>query len=155
MGGYSYSNWPKSVRNRCVIEFFVALFVLSLCPFDISVGVGASVIGLSQIYSYLSCKLHHPCGFHHIQACLISREEKEKIWLRPMTKALTPTTKLINPKWQQQSATKTSITSRTDFRRSVGVTAATLPVFSIITTSFDQGFLIKFQDPKHPYWPHC
>ena len=26
---------PKSVRNRCVIELFVALFVLSLCPFDI------------------------------------------------------------------------------------------------------------------------
>ena len=34
----------KSVRNRCVIEFFVALFVLSLCPFDIYVGVGAFVI---------------------------------------------------------------------------------------------------------------
>ena len=28
---------PKSVRNRCVIELFVALFVLSLCPFNISV----------------------------------------------------------------------------------------------------------------------
>ena len=28
------------------IRFFVALFVLSLCPFDISVGVGAFVIGL-------------------------------------------------------------------------------------------------------------
>ena len=25
---------PKSVLNRCVIETFVALFVLSLCPFD-------------------------------------------------------------------------------------------------------------------------
>ena len=32
---------PKSVRNRCVFELFVALFVLSLCPFDISVVVGA------------------------------------------------------------------------------------------------------------------
>ena len=31
---------PKSVRNRCLIELFVALFVLSLCPFNISVGVG-------------------------------------------------------------------------------------------------------------------
>ena len=30
---------PKSVRNRCLIEFFVALFVFSLCPFDISMGV--------------------------------------------------------------------------------------------------------------------
>ena len=46
---------PKSVRNRCLIEFFfVALFVLSLCPFDISVGVGAFVIGLSQISSFFS-----------------------------------------------------------------------------------------------------
>ena len=34
--------------------FFVALFVLSLCPFDISVGVGAFVIGLSQISSFFS-----------------------------------------------------------------------------------------------------
>ena len=45
----------KWVRNRCVIELFVALFVLSLCPFDISVGVGAFVIGLSQISSFYSC----------------------------------------------------------------------------------------------------
>ena len=43
---------PKSVRNRYVIELFVALFVLSLCPFDISAGVGAFVIGLSQISSF-------------------------------------------------------------------------------------------------------
>ena len=43
---------PKSVRNRCVIELFVALFVLSFCPFDISVGVWAFVIGLSQISSF-------------------------------------------------------------------------------------------------------
>ena len=45
---------PKSVRNRCVIELFVALFVLSLCPFDISAGVGAFVIRLSQISSVFS-----------------------------------------------------------------------------------------------------
>ena len=45
---------PKSVRNRCLIELFVALFVLSLCSFDISVGVGAFVIGLSQISSFFS-----------------------------------------------------------------------------------------------------
>ena len=32
----------------------MALFVLSLCPFDISVGVGAFVIGLSQISSLFS-----------------------------------------------------------------------------------------------------
>ena len=34
---------PKSVRNCCVIEHFVALLVLSLCPFDFSAGVGAFV----------------------------------------------------------------------------------------------------------------
>ena len=45
---------PKSVRDRCVIELFVALFVLSLCPFDISVGVGAFVIGLDQISFFFS-----------------------------------------------------------------------------------------------------
>ena len=45
---------PKSVRNRCVIELFFTLSVLSLCPFDISAGVGAFVIGLSQIFSFFS-----------------------------------------------------------------------------------------------------
>ena len=48
---------PKSVRNLCVIELFVALFVLSLCPYDISVGVWAFVIGLSQISSFFSYNL--------------------------------------------------------------------------------------------------
>ena len=43
---------PKSVRNHCVIKFFVAFFVLSLCNFDISVGVWAFVIGMSQISSF-------------------------------------------------------------------------------------------------------
>ena len=46
------TNRPKSVRNRYVIKLFVALFVLSLCPFDISVGLGAFVIGLNQISSF-------------------------------------------------------------------------------------------------------
>ena len=45
---------PKSVFNRCLIELFMTLFVLSLCRFDICVGVGAFVIGLSQISSFLS-----------------------------------------------------------------------------------------------------
>ena len=35
----------------------MALFVLSLCPFDISVGVGVFVIGLGQISSFLSSYL--------------------------------------------------------------------------------------------------
>ena len=45
---------PKSVHNRRVIDFFVALFVLSLCPFDISVGVGAFVKRLSKNSSFFS-----------------------------------------------------------------------------------------------------
>ena len=54
---------PKSVRNCCVIERFVALFVLSLCPFDISDGVGVFVIGLSQISSFFiySDSYQHNC----------------------------------------------------------------------------------------------
>ena len=40
---------PKSLRNSCVIELFVALFVLSLCLFDISVDVGAFVIGCGSV----------------------------------------------------------------------------------------------------------
>ena len=43
---------PKSVRNRCVIDLVGGVFVLSLCPFDISVGAGAFVIRLSQISSF-------------------------------------------------------------------------------------------------------
>ena len=42
----------KSVCNRSVIELFVASFVLSLCPLDISAGVGAFAKGLSQISSF-------------------------------------------------------------------------------------------------------
>ena len=45
----------KLVRNQCVIGLLCSVIcvVLLLCPFDISVGVGAFVIGLSQI-SFLS-----------------------------------------------------------------------------------------------------
>ena len=45
---------PKSVRNRCVIEVFGGVFVLSLCFFDLSVGLWAFVIGLSQISFFFS-----------------------------------------------------------------------------------------------------
>ena len=45
---------PKSVRNRCVIEVFGGVFVLLRCFLDFSVGVGAFVIGLSQISSFFS-----------------------------------------------------------------------------------------------------
>ena len=43
---------PKSVRNRYVIKLFGDVFVLSCCPFDISVGIRAFVIGLSHISSF-------------------------------------------------------------------------------------------------------
>ena len=45
---------PKSVRNRCLIELFCGVVCVVTCPFDISVGAGAFVIGLSQISSFLS-----------------------------------------------------------------------------------------------------
>ena len=46
---------PKSACNRCVIEIFGGVLVLSRCFLDFSVGVGAFVIGLSQISSFFSC----------------------------------------------------------------------------------------------------
>ena len=45
---------PKSVHNRCEIDVFGGVFVLSRCFFDFSVGVGAFVIGLTQISSFFS-----------------------------------------------------------------------------------------------------
>ena len=48
------SDRPKSARNRCVIEVFGGVFVLSLCFLDFSVGVGAFVIGPSKISSFFS-----------------------------------------------------------------------------------------------------
>ena len=45
---------PKSVRNRSVIELFCGVVCVVIFPFDISVGVGAFVTGLSQISSFLS-----------------------------------------------------------------------------------------------------
>ena len=46
---------PKSVRNRCVIEVYVGVFLmLSRCVLHFAVGAGAFVIGLSQISSVFS-----------------------------------------------------------------------------------------------------
>ena len=45
---------PKSVRNRCVIEVFGGVFLLSCCFLDLSVGVGAFVIERSQISFFSS-----------------------------------------------------------------------------------------------------
>ena len=50
----------------------MALFVLSLCPFDISVGVGAFVIGLGQISSFLSLIVFLFCllfSFNFVGGC--------------------------------------------------------------------------------------
>ena len=58
----SHNNWlavvtptdrPKSVRNCCLIELFFGVVCVVTCLFDISVGVGAFVIGLGQISSFL------------------------------------------------------------------------------------------------------
>ena len=47
---------PKSVRNRCVIEVFGGVCVLSLSFLEFSVGVRGFVIGMSQISSFfLEC----------------------------------------------------------------------------------------------------
>ena len=40
-------------RNRCVIEVFGGVFVLSLCVFGFFVGIGALVRDLTQISSFL------------------------------------------------------------------------------------------------------
>ena len=45
---------PKSVRNRCLIELFCGVVCVVALPFCVSVGVGAFVIGLGQISSFLS-----------------------------------------------------------------------------------------------------
>ena len=45
---------PKSVRVVVLSKFLLEFFVLSRCFLDFSVGVGAFVIGLSQISSFFS-----------------------------------------------------------------------------------------------------
>ena len=44
---------PKSIRNCCVISLLCGVVCIA-CPFDSSAGVGAFVIGLSQISSFFS-----------------------------------------------------------------------------------------------------
>ena len=51
----------------------MVLFVLSLCPFDFSLGVGAFVIGLGQISSFLSERNEYyiaVCVFALFRACV-------------------------------------------------------------------------------------
>ena len=45
---------PILVRSGCVIEDFGGLFVLLLCLFEFSVGIGAFVVGMSHISSFFS-----------------------------------------------------------------------------------------------------
>ena len=70
----------KSVCNRGANERFGGVFVLSLCPFDISVGVGAFVIGLSQISSSFSLKrintiLRHVIIYHFTSCEILAKFE--------------------------------------------------------------------------------
>ena len=59
---------PKSVRNCCLIELFCGVVCVVTLLFDISVGVGAFVIGLGQISSFLS--LESECSFtKYISSC--------------------------------------------------------------------------------------
>ena len=51
---------PKSVLNRCVLEGFGCVFVLSRCFLDFSLGVGAFVIVPCQISSFSYCYIDKP-----------------------------------------------------------------------------------------------
>ena len=63
---------PKSVHNCCVIDVFVASY--KYCPLvvEFSVGIGAFVIGLSQISFFFSSSGCSKCLqlFVHILLCL-------------------------------------------------------------------------------------
>ena len=60
--GCSYSNLPSLVgpQSLCNRTSWWRCFVLSICPFDISVGVRAFVIGLSQIDLFLFSLVFDP-----------------------------------------------------------------------------------------------
>ena len=72
---------PKSVRNCCLIVLFCGVVCVAALPFDISVGIGAFVIGLGQISSFLSFihyvnKGERQKGYKtsHIQGCRLKFE---------------------------------------------------------------------------------
>ena len=73
---------PKSVRNRCVVEVFGGVFVLSRCFLDFSIGVGAFAIGLSQIssffffYIYIARLCHIGHGFRKFFSYIIELRKK-------------------------------------------------------------------------------
>ena len=60
---------PKSVRNRCVIEFFGGVFYVVTLSFGFFCGVGAFVIGPSPISSFLSCNVCVDFFFNMSRLC--------------------------------------------------------------------------------------
>ena len=78
-GGYivTPTDRTQSVCNRCVIKLFVALFMLSHCPFDITDCEEALVIGLSQISSFLSPFIYYI--YVHIPSHLIFLAKRRPI----------------------------------------------------------------------------
>ena len=75
---------PKLVRNLCVIELFGDLFVLSRCPFDISVGIGVFVLWLCQIsfYFLFLCEIKPRCFWSLSRRGYSSSYWKKKISAR-------------------------------------------------------------------------
>ena len=71
---------PKSVRNRCLIELFCGVVCVVTARFDISVGVGAFVIGLSQIsllfvFKATSNVLLNPSRWKHLRQGLMASND--------------------------------------------------------------------------------
>ena len=64
---------PGSVRNRCVIEVFGGVCVLSCCFWGFSVVELAFIIGLSQISSIFSCLKGHQCFTNNSMSTLLTR----------------------------------------------------------------------------------
>ena len=71
VGVVTQTDRPKSVRNRCIIEFFVALFVLSLYTFDNSIGIGVFVIEMSQISSFFLFTKNTYSACVSFESCMI------------------------------------------------------------------------------------
>ena len=54
-----------SVFNRCTIEVFCCVFVLSLCVLDFSVGIKTFVIGMINVlflFLLIASSFHYHCG---------------------------------------------------------------------------------------------
>ena len=77
---------PKSIRNPCVIEIFVA-FVLSRCFLNVSVGVGTFVIGLNQISSFFFY-IHEMVERKSKQNICKNEEKRISAWITPQTKEI-------------------------------------------------------------------